>query len=265
MIFGVFAPAQSPLIDLRSMESVLEHLLYLSPTRDLLYVTDVSTAPLSAAKNNALVPSHVFEHLSCFISGLLALGASTLTPADGLSEADRELHMWAAKGLGYSCWITYQDFEAGLGPDEVVMDHVPTTSGDPHESKWLPAVKQWIVDGRPGGVPPGLAEVPPKGKGERDYWARRPSYHLRPEVRLGGFLMIGKVSVDGANTSVVHDRPWRVSTIYGVRLVKRCGANEDGRCSRRSRRNARLMRVMQVLGTWRWVGLAGRMNSQVGF
>lgn len=170
--------------DLLSIRSAIEHLLFISPKRKLLYVTDVTTAPLSAAANDRTKPSHKFEHLSCFLPGLLALGASTLTPADGLSDEERELHMWAARGLAYACWMTYQDFETGLGPDEVVMDHVQPSADNPFGMRWLPAVTEWRMQGRPGGTPPGLSEASPtRTKRDKDYLPRRSSYHLRPEVR----------------------------------------------------------------------------------
>ena len=43
--------------------------------------------------------SHEFEHLSCFLPGLLALGVYTLPE---LSHRDKDLHMWAARGLAYT-------------------------------------------------------------------------------------------------------------------------------------------------------------------
>ena len=143
--------------------------MYISPTRHLLYVTDKMP---SRTSHDAQV-SHRFEHLSCFLPGLLALGAHALP----LSARDRQLHQWAAHGLAYTCWITYADTETGLGPDEMSMTH-----GD----KWVEALEKWEKDGRPGGVPPGLAEAPPlkEKNAQRDYRATRSGYLLRPEVSL---------------------------------------------------------------------------------
>ncbi|KAF9786315.1 hypothetical protein BJ322DRAFT_1020378 [Thelephora terrestris] len=100
-------------------------------------------------------PSGRFEHLPCFPSGLLAFGAR-LIPNDGLpffgvdylglaadlSPADRDecallskydlkmLHMWAAKGLTETCYVTYAAQPSGLCPDEVFL--VPgSTKGHP--------------------------------------------------------------------------------------------------------------------------------------
>ena len=150
------------LTDIQTANTILSTLIYVSSPRGLLYVTDVFPIPK---------PSHKFEHLSCFLPGLLTLGASTLP----LSPHDRQLHQWAAQGLAYTCWITYADSETGLGPDEMAMKP---------GSKWLDAVDAWERQGRPGGVPPGLAEVPPaRGKkAQKDYTEMKTGYLLRPEV-----------------------------------------------------------------------------------
>ncbi|RDX54010.1 seven-hairpin glycosidase [Lentinus brumalis] len=153
---------------LRDISSVLRNLLYITPDRQLLYVTDAYRSK----------PSHTFEHLSCFLPGLLALGAHTLP----LSPRDRQLHEWAAQGLAYTCWITYADSETGLGPDEMSMKP---------GGKWLDAVDVWERQGRPGGVPPGLAEVPPaRGKkAKKDYTEMKLGYLLRPETVESFYLM----------------------------------------------------------------------------
>ena len=89
----------------------------------MLYVTNLHLAHGS--------PTGVFEHLSCFLPGLLALGAhllplddlpslgidclglaTDLSPEDRagytiLSKYDlKKLHMWAAKGLAEACYLT---------------------------------------------------------------------------------------------------------------------------------------------------------------
>lgn len=179
-----------------AVNAILERLLYLTPKRNLLYVTDVSGV------DGAYV-SHTFEHLSCFLPGLLALGASTLD----LPPDEKELHMWAARGLGYTCWMTYADHDTGLGPDEMVMD---AWKDDEANGRWLSHVDSWKAQGRPGGVPPGLGEVKPRVYGERDYYALRDGYLLRPEVSRRDYALHGyradKVS-----------RLWRASIICGGR------------------------------------------------
>ncbi|KDQ51033.1 glycoside hydrolase family 47 protein [Jaapia argillacea MUCL 33604] len=153
---------------LRTTTRIITSLLYLSPTRHLLYVTDASVSPTTTS------PSHVFEHLSCFLPGLFTLGASLL-PLDNLEELGvnwddiidgagagsgrgasgkgeygltreerarwrkvgrynlKELHMWVAEGLGESCYLMYADQKSGLGPDEVVFNsNYKTSTGSTH-------------------------------------------------------------------------------------------------------------------------------------
>ncbi|THG95752.1 hypothetical protein EW026_g5958 [Hermanssonia centrifuga] len=157
---------------LNAANAILKNLLYLTPNRKLLYVTDTNDG----------VPSHTFEHLSCFLPGLLALGAHNLP----LSHDDKQLHMWAAQGLAYTCWITYADHISGLGPDEMIMDSWPS---DPHKGRWLPHVEHWKAEGSIRAIPPGLNEVLPKGPGERDYFARKNGYLLRPETVESFYLL----------------------------------------------------------------------------
>lgn len=94
-------------------------MVYLSPARSLLYVTDIRSSPKSP-----IFPSRKFEHLSCFFPGLLALGVDRLpeddfTPYGGADE--RQRHLWAAEGLAVSCGTMYSDMPTGLGADEVVF------------------------------------------------------------------------------------------------------------------------------------------------
>jgi mannosyl-oligosaccharide alpha-1,2-mannosidase len=150
--------------DLQVADAIIENLLYVTPDRGMLYVTDTSNG----------VPSHKFEHLSCFLPGLLALGAHTL----GLSPTAKQHHFWAAQGLAYSCWITYADQATGLGPDEILM----TPFADAQEGKWTNRLHKWEAQGSYG-FPPGLSEYPPQRKPEqRDYTTFKPKYLLRPEV-----------------------------------------------------------------------------------
>ena len=93
----------------RTISKIIEHNLYLSPSRGLLYVTDYTSNWVSRR----------FEHLSCFLPGLLALGAETL-PADALTDDERQLHRWAAQGLGEACATIYNDNPTGLGAEEIV-------------------------------------------------------------------------------------------------------------------------------------------------
>lgn len=80
------AIAHLNLLDMKAMQGILENLVFLSRTRNLLYITDTTD----------MIPSHKFEHLSCFFPGMLALGATTL-PEAVMSAKERELHMWAVR------------------------------------------------------------------------------------------------------------------------------------------------------------------------
>ncbi len=176
--------------DLRATTQIITQLLYLSPKRNLLYVTDTS----SAIYNYNGSPSHVFEHLSCFLPGLLALGAHTL-PLDNLDSLGiklehlgnttmygnggkayrrlsrynlKELHMWAAEGIAQTCYLTYADSATGLGPDEIMimdgshrktnqeengMDTVRRRRVDPDSYLWIDVLDRWKWGGAKGVVP----------------------------------------------------------------------------------------------------------------
>lgn len=139
----------------------MNNLLYISPQRKLLYVTD--------ATRKSLIPTGDFQHLSCFIAGLFALGAATIPDVD-------PRHMWAAQGLGHTCWITYADSATGLGPERVRFSNV--------REKWVDAVAVWEEAGRPGDVPPGVNQALPVKKGTyTEYLTSDTRYLLRPEVR----------------------------------------------------------------------------------
>jgi mannosyl-oligosaccharide alpha-1,2-mannosidase len=151
--------------DLRVVDSIIDTLLYVTPKRKLLYVTDATNAS----------PSFKFEHLSCFLPGLLALGVDTLD----LPPPAKERHAWAAEGIATTCWLTYADQASGLGPDEMTMRHEPPFAG----AKWTAQLAEWEAAGRPGGVPPGLGNATPeRSAAARDYNAYKTSYLLRPEV-----------------------------------------------------------------------------------
>lgn len=149
---------RSYVADIKAANGIIDNLLYISPERHLLYVTDVRIT----------FPSYALEHLSCFLPGLLALGAHSL-PENELHSDERELHKWAAEGLANTCWLSYHDSKTGLGPDEMFF---------PSDSiKWVDALKEW--DGKT--LPPGLADGERREK-DRDYTYKSSKYLLRPEV-----------------------------------------------------------------------------------
>ncbi|KAG6890086.1 hypothetical protein C0995_012035 [Termitomyces sp. Mi166 len=172
--------------DLRSMNAVINNLLYLTPKRQLLYVTDSRDS----------IPSHTFEHLSCFLPGLLALGVHTLN----LPTKERELHSWAAEGLARTCWATYLDTETGLGPDEVLM--LPGIWSEGGKGLWIKHVREWEEKGRQGNLP-GIGEVE-KAK-EREYLMKKQKFLLRPET-LESFYILWRTT----GQEVWRERGWTI-------------------------------------------------------
>lgn len=108
---------------MRTMRGIIDHNLFLSPTRSFLYVTDISA--------RTGTPSRRFEHLSCFLPGLFALGADQLPASafapfsdyaeEGGIPSEMVRHQWAAKGLAIACGAMYADMPTGLGADEVAV------------------------------------------------------------------------------------------------------------------------------------------------
>ncbi|KAJ7173562.1 glycoside hydrolase [Mycena filopes] len=174
---------------LKVVDSIIDTLLYVTPKRGLLYVTDV----------NSGAPSFKFEHLSCFLPGMLALGVHTLD----LPPKTRELHAWAAEGIATTCWLTYADSATGLGPDEMWMTRPEgqTTSG-----KWSTLVEEWDQAGRPGGTPPGLGPFKVEKQADgRDYGMYQSTYLLRPEA-VESFYLMWRTTGD----AVWRERGWAV-------------------------------------------------------
>lgn len=195
--------------DLRFTTHVINNLLYISPERQLLYVTDTTI------NGNKTATSHSFEHLSCFFPGLLALGAHLLPLnnlesiginltqlGDDLPPQHRlgyqtlaefnlaDLHLWAAEGIAQTCYLSYADQPSGLGPEVISM-----RIGKSGEIRWMDAMREWLAGGRLGS-PPGVGDKHPwVGNPEartikqkqtdtisRDYGIRNTDYYLRPEV-----------------------------------------------------------------------------------
>ncbi len=170
-------------------------------------------------------PSHIMEHLSCFLPGLFALGVHTL-PWDQFDSLNlnlgelasqgkfgfagegyrrlsgyklKDLHMWAAEGLAQTCWLMYADQPAGLSPDEIVVRASAEEVAGPG-TVWMDAMDQWKASGARGS-PPGTKDTAPivytekerlrGGIRGRDYAIKKHSYMLRPEVS-GFFTLTGR-------------------------------------------------------------------------
>ena len=140
--------------DLKSMDTALHRLAYVSPERELLYITDATGTS----------PSYKMEELSCFFPGLLALGvdqlsSNTVNSTDKgvpsrieIPESIKERHFWAAHGIAETCWILHADNPTGLGSEVVDFDK----PADEARSRWYDVVDAWDADGRPGFNPPGI-------------------------------------------------------------------------------------------------------------
>jgi len=121
----------------------------------------------------------VFEHLSCFFPGLLALGTHVLPP-DVFSRHERALHEAVARGIAHTCYLTYADMPSGLGADEVAMESF--VEGRFDLGRWLGSVD---ISQQSSGIP-GVSRLAPPLKpterAARDYVLKSSAYLLRPEV-----------------------------------------------------------------------------------
>ncbi|KAF5309751.1 hypothetical protein D9611_013618 [Ephemerocybe angulata] len=155
---------------LKSIDGIINKLLFLTPTRQLLFVTDITGSSES--------PANQMEHLSCYLPGVIALGAHSLD----LPAAVKQKHKWAAEGLAYTCWVMYADQKSHLGPDNARMVNA---------GKWVDALKKWEHEGKPKGKPPGVRLPPPEPEAhKRDYtssWSGQ--YLMRPETVESLYIM----------------------------------------------------------------------------
>ena len=120
--------------------------------------------------NKKFIPR--YQHLTCYLPGMLMLGVSVLH--QDLTETEKEHHRWVAEGLAYTCYISYRDQKTNLGPE--ILGMVTGT-------RWIDEVAAWKASGRIGS-PPGLSEPPAeKDHTKRDYSNWDTKYMLRPEVR----------------------------------------------------------------------------------
>lgn len=202
--FTLDPPNLTCFVDLKSVNGVLEHQMFLSNTRNLLYVTDLHGPRVN----------HRLEHLSCFYGGLLALGVETLAGTGDLSKEDAQLHRWAAEGLTNTCSMMYLESPSGLGPEEAGF-----SNGNANKL-WLPEVKKWEKDGKKGSVPPGVRDVTePIKYGDRDappkdYYYANAAYHSRPEVSQCP-TMLQDYAARADLVASHYYRPWRACTSCG--------------------------------------------------
>jgi hypothetical protein len=195
--------------DLDSANAIMDNLLYMTPVRQLLYVTD--TVDGKAGRT--------FEHLSCFLAGLFALGVYSLPNLP-------PRHAWAAEGLGHTCYMSYADTKTGMGPDQ--LEILEGSRGE----RWVDVVSRWEQAGKKGGVPPGVNQARPVSDPESREYIVKDSYNpLRPEV-----ICVFLNSCDGPVLTV--SRQSRASTSYGALPRIRSGARVDGKYLNRSKSTA---------------------------
>ncbi|KAH9018226.1 seven-hairpin glycosidase [Lactarius deliciosus] len=180
---------------IRSVDAILDHLTYITPNRNLLYVTDATVDV-----HGTFLPTHKLEHLTCFLPAMLALGAVTLRDVP-------QRHMWAARAFAHTCWVLYADSPSGLAPDMVLMRSsnglaTPSPFGDP----WVVHLKQWEQSGSQGD-PPGVRS--PESVRDTDtapeYTLTGTSYLLRPET-VESFYLLWRTTGD----VIWRERGWEV-------------------------------------------------------
>ena len=156
--------------------------------------------------------------------------------------------MWAARGLGYTCWRSYADSASGLGPDGLAME----SSG---AEKWVDVLESWEAGGR-SGVVPGLGEDAGGDRkwenglgveGGKDYTGDA-GYYLRPEVSF---------SLYARSLVLLMDVRWgcrlsRVCMSCGRQRANPGGANAGGRFSSRSRITLKQSMDMRALTRSIW-------------
>ena len=147
---------------------------------DSTYLGILSNGTSTPGIRLSILPTNKFEHLSCFLPGLLALGVHTL--GDELPPGERTLHLAAAEGLTYSRWLIYAEGLHGLATDEVMFERmerrrmcpggewIPVETGAEEgmglrkDEKWFDAYDKWQMEGAKGS-PPGVPVKGVKGMG----------------------------------------------------------------------------------------------------
>ncbi|KAH7103529.1 seven-hairpin glycosidase [Auriculariales sp. MPI-PUGE-AT-0066] len=183
---------------IEAMDSIIENMLYLSPNRELLYVTGLETWP-----GHPVVPTGTFEHISCSLPGLFALGADQLDEAE-LDVKRRQKYQWVAEGLAYTCYLIYAEQRYGLGPELVRFKALKSKN-------WGQALKDWEASPSsttPGAKPPGVGNLPPVIRDwhqEHDYRGASGDHMLRGEA-IESVYLLWKTTKD----EVWRERGWEM-------------------------------------------------------
>eukprot|EP01059_Diplonema_ambulator_P031913 TRINITY_DN6014_c0_g1_i1.p1 TRINITY_DN6014_c0_g1~~TRINITY_DN6014_c0_g1_i1.p1 ORF type:complete len:590 (+),score=179.83 TRINITY_DN6014_c0_g1_i1:89-1858(+) len=104
-------------------ESIIRNLITPIPNTTQAYITDGALT----ADGNITAMQSAFEHLSCFVPGMLALGSLYIT--DPLTK---ERHLEAAEQVAEFCAHMYLDTPSGLSPDTVSIYNNVKSTGRPN-------------------------------------------------------------------------------------------------------------------------------------
>ncbi|KAF8752231.1 Glycosyl hydrolase family 47 [Rhizoctonia solani] len=161
---------------LQASDSIISHMLFISPNRKLLYVTDIASP--------AHTPAGKLEHLSCFLPGLFALG---------MTKERKERYMWAAIGLTNTCIGVYEDMQTGKSSRSkslVLFAHFdPCRSRSRNrpipnpESQMDRRTHEMGADAQAGDLPPGVTSkwTRLESDQQRDYYVSDARWLSRPE------------------------------------------------------------------------------------
>ena len=123
-----------------------------------------------------------------------------------MDPEDKKRHEWAAKGLAYTCYVSYVDQTSGLGPDVLLMKK---------GRKWVDVLRNWEESRKSrleeaSSAPPGLGEprrerikAPDQKIAKRDYANLYKAYKLRPEV---SGLLFFSIALEGLIVRLVDGR-----------------------------------------------------------
>ena len=93
-----------------SVNGIIDKLIHMSRPNYLTYVAEM--------KRDKVI--HKMDHLSCFLGGMLALGA--YTHPDGLQSQQAQRQLKTGKQLAYTCYQMYARSKSGLSPEFVTFD-----------------------------------------------------------------------------------------------------------------------------------------------
>jgi mannosyl-oligosaccharide alpha-1,2-mannosidase len=161
---------------MEAMRAAIAQLVYLSPTRHLMYMTRTLSGD----------PDGTMQHLTCFFPGLLAL-SNYLLPDSVYMPGEKQVFEYVAEGLANTCYTLYADSLTGLGPEEVQFQ--PYKGVDDYESgRWIHHLHRWERrTSRKSIKPPGLQTPVPRRRGKadsrpKDYNYTYRHWRCRPEV-----------------------------------------------------------------------------------